>query len=145
MFEIYGFCINKANSNVIQIDENTAEIYLEVENTGESTVILEEFYIDNDTNLMNYTSYLSGSPILEPGQTAYIKFDTFADSFHPIRTSHKIGVKTPNNIIDEILITSNEDGYEISIMEDERIASSETEALYNDYFRDKIPETYPVR
>ncbi|NHJ24052.1 MAG: hypothetical protein EAX89_05725, partial [Candidatus Lokiarchaeota archaeon] len=141
--------INKANSNVIQIDDTTAEIYLEVENTGGYTVILDNFYIDNEDNLLNDTYYLSGSPILEPGQAAYVKIVNITDSFYPIRTFHKIGVQTPNNIRDELYMSSNFQDYEITILEDGRIVSPELSAFTQNNFRKHIPidleDTYAYR
>ncbi|MFX0011158.1 MAG: STT3 domain-containing protein, partial [Candidatus Hermodarchaeota archaeon] len=131
--------INKANSNVIQIDDTTAEMYLEVENTGNYDVILDKFYIDTEENEVTDAEYLSGSPILEPGQTAYVKLTGITDTFYLDGTFHKIGIVTPNNIRDEILICSNAEGYEITILDDDRIVSPEISAFTHSDFRKHIP------
>ncbi|GAH75506.1 unnamed protein product, partial [marine sediment metagenome] len=65
--------INKPNSKVVQVDATNSEIYLEVENTGVTTVILKDFYIDDENNTFVDMDYISGSPILDPGQKAYVK------------------------------------------------------------------------
>ncbi|GAH75017.1 unnamed protein product, partial [marine sediment metagenome] len=57
--------INKPNSKVVQINATNSEIYLEVENTGDATVILKDFYVDNENNTFVDKHYISGSPILE--------------------------------------------------------------------------------
>ncbi|MFX1448837.1 MAG: hypothetical protein ACFFCG_12015, partial [Promethearchaeota archaeon] len=131
--------INKPNSQVVQIDETLSEIYLEIENTGLTTVILKNFYFDSENNTLDEFTYLSGSSILEAGQKAYVKIINTNASFYPIRTEHKIGVITPNNITDEILFTSNYDGFKISILEDSRIASPEALITLKSDFRKHIP------
>ncbi|MEE9572157.1 MAG: STT3 domain-containing protein, partial [Candidatus Neomarinimicrobiota bacterium] len=65
--------INKISSNIIQVNESSSELNLEIENTGQTTVILKDFYIDNELNTLNNTEYVFGSPILEPGQIAQVK------------------------------------------------------------------------
>jgi len=131
--------INKPNSKVVQVDATNSEIYLEVENTGDSTVILKNFYADNENNTFVDKEYISGSPILEPGQKAYVKITNSLVPFYPLRTEHKIGVITPNNIKDELLFTSNYEEFKISIVDESRIASPEALiATHNDY-RKHIP------
>ena len=131
--------INKANSNVVQIDDTTADMYLEVENIGNHDVILDKFYIDTEDNELNDAEYLSGSPILEPGQSASIKLTGITNTFHLDGTFHKIGILTPNNIRDEILMCSNNEGYEITILDDDRIVSPEISAFTQSDFRKQIP------
>ncbi|MBY8988750.1 MAG: glycosyltransferase family 39 protein, partial [Candidatus Lokiarchaeota archaeon] len=131
--------INKANSQVVQLNNTSSEIYLEIENTGLSTVILKDFYYDNENNTFNEFQYLSGSSILEAGQKAYVKIMNSIAPFDPIRTEHKIGVITPNNIKDELLFTSNYYGFKISILEESRIASPEALIATQTDFRKHIP------
>lgn len=131
--------INKISSKVVQVDDSTSEINLEIENTGLTTVILKDFYIDNEINTLNDTTYVSGSPILEPGQKARVKITNTLYQFDPIRTEHKIGVITPNGIKDEVLFTSNYDPFKISILEENRIASPEAQITTQTDFRKHIP------
>jgi len=131
--------INKPNSKVVQVDSAISEIYLEVENTGPTTVILKDFYFDSENNTLNEFEYVSGSSILEAGQKAYVKIINSIAPFYPIRTEHKIGVITPNNIKDELLFTSNYDDFQISILEEIRIASPEALITTQTDFRKHIP------
>ena len=114
-------------------------MYLEVENTGNYNVILDKFYIDTEENEVTDAEYLSGSPILEPGQTAYVKLTNITNTFHLDGTFHKIGIVTPNNIRDEVLMCSNAEGYEITILDDDRIVSPEISAFMQSDFRNHIP------
>ncbi len=132
--------INKPNSEVIQINATNSEIYLEVENTGDSTVILKDFYVDNENNTFVDKDYISGTPILEPGQKAYVKLINSLVQFYPFNgTEHKIGVITPNNIKDELLFTSNYEDFKISIVDESRIASPEALIATHSDFRKHIP------
>ncbi len=135
--------IIKENSKVIQKINSTVEIYLEVENTGGSTIILDRFYINNDTleNTFNQSTieYLSGSSILGPTDKANILIQDATTSFYPILTFNKIGVATPNNISDEILFTSSFENFSLSILSQERILSPELLATLNGNFRKHIP------
>ncbi|MEE9377008.1 MAG: STT3 domain-containing protein [Candidatus Lokiarchaeia archaeon] len=133
--------INKENSKVIQKSNTTVDVYLEVENIGDSTIILDRFYINNDTvkNTFNQTIYLSGSSILGPTDKANILIPNATANFHPISTFNKIGVATPNNISDEILFTSSIENFSISILSQERILSPELLATLNGDFRKHIP------
>ncbi|MFW9929889.1 MAG: STT3 domain-containing protein, partial [Candidatus Thorarchaeota archaeon] len=134
--------INKQNSYVEQIDESSADIYLEVENTGDTTVILNTFYADSLENELQVDSYLSGSPILAPGEKASVKLHNYSISFWPIRTDHKIGVLTPNGIQDEILLTSQFKNYQLSIIDRNRIISPEAVVAGNSNFRSHIPISF---
>ncbi|MHA1319298.1 MAG: STT3 domain-containing protein [Promethearchaeota archaeon] len=131
--------INKINSNVVQVDGSLSEINLEIENTGLTTVILKDFYIDNELNTLDNTEYVLGSPILEPGQIAHVKIPNTVYPFYPLRTEHMIGVITPNNITDELLFTSNYNEYQISILEENRIASPEALITIQSDFRKHVP------
>ncbi|NVM38608.1 MAG: glycosyltransferase family 39 protein, partial [Candidatus Lokiarchaeota archaeon] len=135
--------INKENSIVIQKNISHVDIYLEVENIGDSTVILDRFYANNDIteNIFNQTTieYLSGSRILEPTDKANILISNATTGFYPISTFNKIGVATPNSISDEILFTSSFENFSISILSQERILSPELLATLNDNYRKHIP------
>jgi len=131
--------INKANSKVLQVNDALSEIYLDLENTGPTTVILKDFYFDSEDNILNDFEYISGSSILEAGQKAYVKIINSITPFYPIRTEHKIGVITPNNIRDELLFTSSYNGFEISILEESRVPSPEAFIANQTDFRRHIP------
>ena len=131
--------INKANSKVLQVNDGLSEIYLDLENTGPTTVILKDFYFDSEDNILNDFEYISGSSILEAGQKAYVKIINSITPFYPIRTEHKIGVITPNNIRDELLFTSSYNGFEISILEESRVPSPEAFIANQTDFRKHIP------
>jgi dolichyl-diphosphooligosaccharide--protein glycosyltransferase len=134
--------INKEYSYVEQIDESSADVYLEVENIGDTTVILDTFYADSLENELQVDDYLSGSPILGPGEKANVKLHNYSISFWPIRTEHKIGVLTPNGIQDEILLTSQFKNYELSILPRNRIISPEAVVAENSNFRNHIPISF---
>ena len=50
--------INKENSYVVQLNETRADIYLEIENTGVTTVILDTFYADTLENELEVDTYM---------------------------------------------------------------------------------------
>jgi archaellum component FlaG (FlaF/FlaG flagellin family) len=136
--------INKANSKVIQIDDDTANALLEVENVGESIVVLDRFYVNDDIVskrfLKENIEYLSGSSILYPGEKAEIYLQDSPVSFYPIGKYNKIGVVTPNDIRDEILFTSSKEDYSITIYNDDRILSPEIAAAsIESNYRKHIP------
>ena len=135
--------INKPKSKVVQVDATNSEIYLEVENTGVTTVILKDFYIDDENNTFVDMDYISGSPILDPGQKAYVKITNslvpfYNDSDNSI-IEHKIGVITPNNIKDELLFTANYEAFKISIIDESRIVSPEALIATHSDYRKHIP------
>ncbi len=135
--------IVKENSIVIQKDSSTVDLYLEVENTGDSIVVLDRFYVNNDImeNRIDQEkiTYSSGSSVLEPMDKASILIQDADISFFPIKEYNKIGVATPNNIYDEILFTSNVENYSLSILGEDRIASPEELAIFDTNFRKHIP------
>ncbi|MFX1391409.1 MAG: STT3 domain-containing protein [Promethearchaeota archaeon] len=135
--------INREKSIVIQKNSSAADIYLEVENLGNSIVVLDRFYANNDTvdNQFNGASieYTSGSPILEPTDKANIIIKNVNTNFYPIRNYNKIGVATPNNIYDEVLFTSNIENYSLSILSKDRIVSPEVLITLNGNYRNHIP------
>ncbi|MFX1315637.1 MAG: STT3 domain-containing protein [Promethearchaeota archaeon] len=124
--------INKPESKVIWINENQADALLEIENTGETIIVLDRFYVNNDTVENSFLSenieYLSGSSIINPGEKAKVYLQDSPASFNPIRKSNKIGVATPNDIRDEILISASKENYSITIYNDNRILSPELAA-----------------
>jgi len=135
--------INKPNSKVVQVNATISEIYLEVENTGDTTVILKDFYADNENNTFVNKHYISGSPILEPGQKTYVKITNSLVPFYNVSDNsiieHKIGVITPNNIKDELLFTSNYENFKISIVDESRIVSPEALIATHSDYRKHIP------
>ncbi len=138
-----GVRINKENSIIIQKNPSAVDLYLEVENIGDSIVVLDRFYANNDTteNQFNQETieYLSGSPILEPTDKSFILIQGATTSFYPIRKYNKIGVATVNDIVDELLFTSNVENYSLSILDDFRILSPEALATIKGNFRKHIP------
>jgi len=134
--------INRENSKVVQVDDTHADLYLEVENTGENIAVLENFYYDTTDDIFTNVNYLNGSSILEPGQKANVHI---INSLAPFSlssndpTEHKIGVITPNGVKDEILLTSNYENYKISLLSESRISSPEVAVIQGDDFRDNIP------
>ncbi|MBY9004941.1 MAG: hypothetical protein KGD73_13275, partial [Candidatus Lokiarchaeota archaeon] len=132
--------INQENSNVVQVDETQADLYLEIENTGENIAVLEKFYYDTIDNEFTDVNYLSGSSILEPSEKATVHISNSLASFYPlIHTEHKIGVVTPNGVKDEILLTSSYENYKISLLTESRISSPEVAVVQGDDFRDHMP------
>jgi dolichyl-diphosphooligosaccharide--protein glycosyltransferase len=140
--------INKENSRVIQKNATTTDIYLEVENTGDTVEILQRFYLNNDTvedRIDPYNiEYLSGSPILKPGEKGDIYLKDVVSDFYPIRTYNKIGVATPTNVSDEVLFTSTVENYSISILSNERIISPEALLTINSNERVHIPVNFSL-
>ncbi|MHA1726194.1 MAG: STT3 domain-containing protein [Promethearchaeota archaeon] len=134
--------INKENSRVEQIDETCANVYLEIENDGGSIEVLDSFYINENIpeNQFNTSEieYLEGSQVLAPGEKVSIYLPNASASFYPLGTANSIGVITLNGISDELLLSSNYPNYELSILNEERIASPEAMAVGNGTLRDTI-------
>ncbi|MFX1497274.1 MAG: STT3 domain-containing protein [Promethearchaeota archaeon] len=133
--------INEQNSKAIQVDENEADIYLEVQNTGDSIVILNDFYADSEDNILTQKTYLKGSPILSPGEKAYVKITTDL-SFFPFDQEgivHKIGVISPGGVKDEIFIVPNIENYDISMLPHDRIISPEASVVTSSSLRKYLP------
>ncbi len=135
--------INRENSKVIQKKSTTTDLFLEVENIGSNIEMLDRFYINNDTieNRVNPSNieFLSGSSILEPGDKINVHISNITTSFFPIRKFNKIGVATPSNISDELLFSSTEENYSLSILTEERILSPENFATIKGNYRKYIP------
>ncbi len=135
--------INKEHSLVIQKDATSNDIFLEVENTGETVEKLERFYLNEDLveNELNPTKihYLNGSSILEPGDIVSLQIADVDANFFPIRNFNKIGVVTPSGISSEALFTSSKENYSISILGQNRILSPEVLAALSSTYRNHIP------
>jgi dolichyl-diphosphooligosaccharide--protein glycosyltransferase len=132
--------INRANSWVEQVNNTSSNIHLEVENTGATDVVLDKVYHGSEENEFSNAILESGSSILEPGQKATFLIKNSAIPFYPLGTEQLIGVSTPNDIKDEILMTSNYDNFKISILPQDRIISPELSiAQDNATLRDQIP------
>ena len=136
--------INKENSKVTYVNEEKTDVTLEVENTGESIVVLDRFYVNNDSTGTRFNDlnieYLSGSPILNIGEKATIYLPDSPVPFSSnLRNYTKIGVATPNNIIDEVLLTPSKENYSITLFNTDRIISPEVAASIGSNYRKHIP------
>jgi hypothetical protein len=142
--------INKENSKIIQKDPLTTDIYIEVENNGDTVEVLERFYLNEDTleNKINTNNieYLSGSSILKPGEVVEVfinDIDVTEFDYNEIMDIDlyysKIGVATPNDVSDEVLFSSTLQNYSISILSEERIISPEDLLGINSNERVHIP------
>ncbi|MHA2280878.1 MAG: STT3 domain-containing protein [Promethearchaeota archaeon] len=133
--------INKRNSRVIQNSPISADMFLEVENIGNTTEILDYIYINDVENVISQDKieFLSGSVILDPGDISNIHVSDVLTSFYPIRTYNKVGVVTPNEARDEVLFTSTLENYGISVLSEDRILSPEVLAAIDSDYRKHIP------
>ena len=140
--------INKENSRVIQKSATTTDVYLEIENTGDTVEMLQRFYLNNDTDEDRIDplkiEYLSESPILKPGEKGEVYLKDVLSDFYPIRTYNKIGLATPTNVSDEVLFTSTLENYSISILGKERIISPEALLAINSNERVHIPVNFSL-
>jgi dolichyl-diphosphooligosaccharide--protein glycosyltransferase len=101
--------INRENSQLIY-DQTTdqSEAYIEVENIGDSPVVLDDFYVNSIGNTFSTVEFLSGSSILEPGQSARVKLSDPSISFSdPVEGIRELGIITRNGIKDETIFTAN--------------------------------------
>lgn len=137
--------INRENSKVVQNNEDSVDIYLEVENTGASIIALDTYYANTESNAFDDSSieYLSGSSILDSGETAYVRIANVPSAkadFYQLYDEHNmIGVMTPNDIRDETLFSSSYNNYNISIYDIDRIVSPEILIATSDDYRYHIP------
>ncbi|MHA1932321.1 MAG: hypothetical protein ACW96X_07255, partial [Promethearchaeota archaeon] len=99
------------------------------------------FNLEGNTIDPSRIEYLSGSPILNPGEIAKVHLTDVATSFYPIRTYNKVGVATPNEAKDEVLFTSTMENYSISVLSENRILSPEVLAAIDSNYRNHIPVT----
>ena len=123
--------INKENSKVEQIEGDKANIYLEVENDGDYTVNLKEFYVNNEANKYNATNYVSGSSVLKPGNKASVYIQDVQGKFNPENGifGNMIGVKTSHGVKAEMLMSYNVENNKLSIISDKRALSPEFLAI----------------
>ncbi len=134
--------INRCNSVIIQIDETTINATLEVENTGNTIIKIDKFYLNNNEplNWFNETEYIEGSPILKPGEKARVLLKNKAAPFYPIgMINNTIGVVTVDGAQDNVIFTSNYKNYKLSIINETRIPSPEFVPYVNVSFRGNIP------
>ena len=131
--------INKAQSNVLQINETAADVYLEIENTGSTVEVLKSVYINETENKFASAEFLSGSSILMPGDKTTVYLPDAPASFYPVRTGQKIGIDTFNGLRDELLISSNYENFKISMIADSRIVSPELAITTDSVFRNHVP------
>ncbi|MFX0010869.1 MAG: STT3 domain-containing protein [Candidatus Hermodarchaeota archaeon] len=132
--------ISKQDSQIVHVSNDFSEIYLKVENVGLRTVILKDFYVNTRNNTLDDVTYLSGSSILEAGKSASVKINFIDYSNYQNFTKYfKIGVITPNDITDELLLASNYENFKISMLPDTRIQSPEALILSQTDFRKHIP------
>jgi len=122
--------INKENSKVEQKGD-LADVYLEVENDGDYTVNLKEFYVNNEANKYNATSYVSGSSVLKPGSKATAKISNVQGKFNPAYdiNGNMIGVKTSHGVKAEMLMSYNSENCKLSIINYKRVLSPELLAI----------------
>ena len=134
--------INKENSKVIYTGSQS-DVYLEVENIGNKIENLNEYYFDTENNIVkpNQTEYLSGSSVLNPGTKCLVRIsDAPADFYIPDSVKgHLIGVKTSSGETDEMLFSVNTEGYELSILNQDRKLSPEAIAAGIGTYRTHIP------
>ena len=132
--------INRENSWVEQIDGSSSDIHLEVENIGQTNIVLDKVYYNSEENLFTNVALESGSAILEPGEKGEFLVKNSDVSFSPVGTANLVGVSTPNGIRDEILLTSNYPNYKITILPQDRIVSPELTVVQSSAsLRDQIP------
>ncbi len=123
--------INREGSYLIYDEElDQSNGYIEIENIGESPVVIDNFYVDSEEHVFSSVDYLSGSSILEPGQSANVYLVDSPVSFSdPIGAIKTIGVNTRNNIKDRILLGTNLKSenyeYQLTIIPQDRIISPE--------------------
>jgi len=134
--------INKENSKVVYTGSQN-DVYLEVENIGNKIENLNDFYFDAKNNVLNpnNTKYLSGSSVLNPGTKCLVRLSNVpADFYIPDSVKgHLIGVKTSSGETDEILFSVNTEGYELSILNQDRRLSPEALAAGVGTYKTHIP------
>lgn len=138
--------IIRKDSQIIH-DETTGTdtAYLTIKNTGNCGTLLndDKFFVNSTQTGFDSIEYLSGSRVLEPGKSAYVKLSDSSISFAPIGTFYQIGATTMNKITDATLFSAslkdeNYD-YNLSIIPQERIISPELPAESESTLRRHIP------
>ena len=131
--------INAKNTKVVQLSDSISEIYLEVENVGDTVEFINLFYLNNESNPLTTINFINGSAILKPGEKALILAPELTGAFYPIKTSNVVGVKTMSGIKAEIKLTSSYDDYGISIMDRDRLVSPEEAIISSNNLYETIP------
>ena len=132
--------INRENSKVVHSNDNSNDLYLEVENVGDSIENLKNFYVNTEANQLNVniTHYVNGSSILQPGEKAAIQVANIPANFNPLGAYNKIGVITSTGVKDETIFSSNYEHFKISILDENRVVSPEVLATGKSINRDFI-------
>ncbi|MFX0186539.1 MAG: STT3 domain-containing protein [Candidatus Hodarchaeota archaeon] len=119
--------INRENSKVEQ-NGNLANIILEVKNVGSYTTNLDYFYVNDEQNRYNATSYISGSSVLRPGEKSVAYIADVNGEFNPQEPGIKgnlVGVITSQGVKDETLLSYNTENYKLVILNEDRTLSPE--------------------
>ena len=134
--------INRENSVVFYNESsNFLEANLEVENTGQSTVLLNNIYTNNQSNnfAANETNFISGTPVLESGTKALVHLTNISRNFNVSTNYYSLGVSTARGYRDETIFSENYQNYKLSIIDQQRIISSELSLTTDSLLRDQIP------
>ena len=133
--------VKEANENIQIVREDsevihneatgTDNVYLKVKNTGNCGTLLDNdaFYVNSTDTGFGTVEYLSGSEVLEPGTSAYVKLSDTSVSFSPIGSFYEVGTSTMNDISDATIFSAKLDDeyydYDLTILPQERIISPE--------------------
>jgi dolichyl-diphosphooligosaccharide--protein glycosyltransferase len=136
--------IIKKNSRVIYDKISSSnDVYLEVENTGNKIENIESVYFNSEDNRINKTDieYLSGASVIKPGDKCTLYLQNAPADFYTGNglKGNLIGVKTSSGVKDELLFSHSTEGYEISILSEERTLAPENIAAGIGTYRTYIP------
>jgi dolichyl-diphosphooligosaccharide--protein glycosyltransferase len=136
--------INRANSNVVLTNQNSTDAYIELENIGNSIEAIKDFYVteENNTIELDNIEYLSGSPVILPGEKCSIKLKSVPASFYPLTTTNMIGMTTYSDYRDATIFSANEENFKISIISEDRIISPESSIASDSVYRNHIPISF---
>jgi len=136
------FKINRENSLVFYNEtSNLLEANLEVENTGQSTVLLNNIYMNNQSNgfSANNTRFIDSSPVIEAGENALIHLTNISSTFNTSINYYNIGVSTARGFKDETIFSENYQNYKLSIIDQDRVVNSRAAIISDSILRDQIP------
>ncbi|MBD3253561.1 MAG: hypothetical protein GF383_00630 [Candidatus Lokiarchaeota archaeon] len=142
--------INREGS-VVMSDGESTKIQLEIENTGQSTVKIDKFYVNDEDNILEVDRYISGSSVIESGNKISVLLDgNFSEDdsieFKPLSgvKGNMIGVEAVLGEKDETIFSFNNEDYKLSILSQERTFSPELDALEinNNTYKYHIPYNY---
>ncbi|MBD3195790.1 MAG: hypothetical protein GF317_12080, partial [Candidatus Lokiarchaeota archaeon] len=126
--------INRENSIVVY--NTTTELfdcYIEVENTGNIPLVIDNFFINSEETQFTEIRYLAGSSILRAGEKANVYLSNSPIPFSPIGSYNIIGVSTRNNVTDRTIFSANRktmnNEYHLSIINEQRVLSPELNSL----------------